>query len=189
MADDQDALASKILLLRASNKSRARAWLSSSLPANQKDEPETQDDIPDIHGDNENSGIGVSKKDVGDDDFSNRQLLSANDALRKKLLSRDAYKRYQQGSKGQLEASKPMPKQAKKREDIESEDEGKGRSAKGRKSQQKLQVGEVVNPPAVSAGPPTTSIAPSNNKKRPSSYLDQLLAERGRKKQKSKKES
>ena len=192
MAEDHSALASKILLMRAGNQSKAKSWLSASLPVDENKSLESQDPVDDLTGvvDDDNAGIGAPRKDIKDDDFSNRQLLSANDALRKKLLSKDAYSRFKEGRKVGLEASKPMPRKVIRDVDDESEEEGKGRLGKGLKTKQKMaasveaEVSEVSSP-AVNA--PATSIP--SKKKRPASYLDQLLAERSKKKSKSKVEN
>jgi len=197
MPDEEDGFASKILLMRAGNKSRAQSWLKASLGDETEETngtvPSTRESTNDIFADlkanEEYSGIGVPRKQAGSDDLSDRQVLSANDALRKKLLSKDAYQRYRQGSTNRLDASKPMPKTEKRKVDDDSGDEEKGRSLIARS---KLPKGEGAND--MGSGKTTAHLPdaplglPHKSKKRPGSYLDQLLAERGKKK-KSKSKS
>ncbi|KAK5087701.1 hypothetical protein LTR70_006970 [Exophiala xenobiotica] len=190
MPDEEDGFASKILLMRAGNKSRAQSWLKASLGEETEEQTDTatsatestNDVFADLKANEEYSGIGLPKKQIGDDDLGNRQLLTANDALRKKLLSKEAYQRYQQGSPNRLDASKPMPKTEKRRMDDDSGDEEKGRSLVARPKFSKV---EGANDTEYGGAP---QVLPSKSRKRPGSYLDQLLAERGKKK-KSKSQS
>lgn len=201
MPDEDDGFASKILLMRAGNKSKAQSWLKASL-GDDSERPEdnltsatedTNNVFADLQGNEEIAGIGAPKKQTGDDDGMDRKVLSANDALRKKLLSREAYQRYQQGGLSRLDASKPMPKVERSKVEDDSDEEEKGRSAITKSKQSKAGRASDSGP---GSGPgkitPQSEAVhqnlPSKSKKRPGSYLDQLLAERGKKK-KSKSES
>ena len=192
MPDEDDGFASKILLMRAGNKCRAQSWLKASLGDEVEDlnsttlcETENTNDIfAELQASDEYSGLGVPNKQNGDDNITKRHVLIANDALRRKLLSKDAYQRYQQGSLNKLDASKPMPRVEKRRLDDDDDDgEEKGRSAVARPKMLK-----VADASDVGSGKPSPVLEgavkplPSKAKKRPSTYLDQLLAERGRKK-------
>lgn len=191
MPDEEDGFASKILLMRAGNKSRAQSWLKTSLgedPGVRDDTAssvtETTTDIfADLQGNEENAGVGTPKKQNEDVDHPDKQVLSANDALRKKLLGRDAYQRYQQRSVNKMDASKPMPKTRKKIVDDESGDEEEGRS---RVAKSKLADVESTSftesSGTASRSRGANQKVASNLRKRPGSYLDQLLAERGKKK-------
>lgn len=191
MPDEEDGFASKILLMRAGNKSRAQSWLKESLGDETEDQnstgssatESTNDIFADLKANEECSGIGVPKKQAGDDDLENRRVLTANDTLRKKLLSKEAYRKYQQGSTNRLDASQPMPKTEKRRVDDDSGDEGKGRSLVARSKFSKVEgANDMESGKTIVHLQGAPQVLPSKSKKRPGSYLDQLLAERGKKK-------
>lgn len=183
-SNDYDALSSKLSLARAGKKSKIHSWISSSLPQDQESTVENAEDTPTaLQGDDENSGLGAPQAATGEDDPLNRQLQSSNEALRRKLLSKEAYKRYQQEAKTQPGVSKPRPRRAESKAEDDSDEETKGRSARKGNGAQTVQVAEGKSP---SEGPSKSldaaPISSSSTKKRPASYLDQLLAERGKKK-------
>jgi len=192
MPEEEDGFASRILLMRAGNKSRAQSWLKASLGEDKEAQDGTissptedaVDVIVNLQGNGENSGVGAPKKQTEDDIGLDRQALSANEALRKKLLSKEAYQRYQQGKGNKLDASKPMPKLAKNKGQDGSDEEEKGRS--GVVGRKQSSVGDSGSGTAQGDGAHHKVLLSS--KKRPGSYLDQLLAERGKKK-KSKSKS
>lgn len=190
MHTEDEVLTNKIFLNRANIRSKAKSWLKGSTgeetEATSTSQSKTNDEAVDdeitaiVVGD-ELSGIGVPSK-AGNDDPSNRQLMSANDALRRKLLSKDAYKKYSEGKANGAEKSRPRSQKV----DLEDEpQEGKGRSLRqGELSPQTTSTGAVDDN---KAAPFTASKPIPKNKKRPSSYLDQLLADRQNKQQKKAK--
>jgi len=190
MADNEDVFTSKILLKHAASKSKAKSWLAASLgPEEEQDAVNgassthrTDEDFTLTQGEDENAGVGVVKNTGESDNLLDRQLLSANEALRKRLLSRDAYKNYKQGRKNELVASKPMPsKVRRKAEDDDSEEEGKGRSGRVSGVVQHKNTETTEDTPLRKS---STEDIPSKGKKRPGSYLDQVLAEREKKSRK-----
>lgn len=192
MADgnDDDALINKILLNRAGNQSKAKSWLAAALPEEAQDDQSQTDkdeDLTEVRGDDDLSGIGAPKSNVEDDDILNRQLLSANDALRRKLLSKEAYGKYQSSRKVRPNTAMAKSAVSKRTADSESEEEGKGRSRNNNQVKRTVEVSDTeandLQRQGVSATTATT--VPSRGKKRPGSYLDQLLAERGKKKRKA----
>ena len=108
--------------------------------------------------------------------------------MRKKLLGRQAYGRYQDGKKsGKFEASKPLPRKGRVNDgsdDDDSEHEGKGKRLNKSKKSQKITASSETAAGQIDVVDPLPSAKKS--KKRPGSYLDQLLAERTNKKSKSK---
>lgn len=199
MADNEDVFTSKILLKYAASRSKAKSWLVASLGPEEEQDAEnaassthrTNENFTLTQGEDENAGVGVVKKAGESDNLSDRQLLSVNEALRKRLLSRDAYKNYKQGSKNELIASKPMPSKLRRKvEDEDSEEEGKGRSGRVNGVVQEAVPYEHENAEGAENTPLTRSSTkkpPSKGKKRPVSYLDQVLAEREEKSRKKMK--
>lgn len=189
MPSDEDILANKIFLNRASVRNKAKSWLNASSESGNeqastslsKTSQETvENDLSTIRASDELSGIGVATKKGGDDP-SNRQLMSANDALRRKLLSRDAYKRYSAGKKPGADAPRPVPKKRELEEDDDYEEESKGKSVR------KITVLSSSKDTGQDAdGSTSTEVKTPDSlvKQRPpgpNTYLDQLLMNRGRK--------
>ncbi|KAK5074936.1 hypothetical protein LTR64_001141 [Lithohypha guttulata] len=189
MADgnDDDALINKILLNRAGNQSKAKSWLAAALPEEAQDDQSQTDkdeDLTEVRGDDDLSGVGAPKSNVEDDDILNRQLLSANDALRRKLLSKEAYGKYQSSRKVRPNTAMAKSAVSKRTADSESEEEGKGRSRNNNQVKRTVEVSDTEANDLQRQGVSATTV-PSRGKKRPGSYLDQLLAERGKKKSKA----
>ena len=127
------------------------------------------------------------------DGDTKREELSSNDKLRRQLLGRD-YKKAQAGkreggsSEGTvLMGSKPRPVDSRREVSQESEDEG-GRSSLG-KSKRKRQVEQVD---AEISDEEATKVTKAKMRlhlpsKRAVNYLDQVLAEKSRKKHKKTK--
>ena len=144
-------------------------------------------------------GLGAPlPKDVKDGDFK-RQELSSNDRLRKQLLGKDFAKLY--GAtvgawKGRLGGanlgSKPRPMTTSK-VDVEEEDDEEGRSTLGKsKAKKKIPIQQGPenledDSKEVNDHMEASNADPSRPSKRVSSYLDEVLAEKHRKKQKKKK--
>lgn len=172
---DINALVAKSLLNRAALKAKAKSWLEAELP-DAAEEPETEIETAqnvDIDSDDELGGVGAPKKRQVDV-LTNRTLASANDNLRKTLMGKKAYSKFQHERKNAFEASKPMPKQARRTVNNDSDEEegkGKGRSAKG--AQKRKMVQDEDN---------EGSRTSSKSKKRPSSYADEIIASRANKK-------
>ena len=180
-------VASKILLMQAERKSKIRSWLSSSSDENGREAKQTGSDadaidkISTFRADDENAGLGSRVKTTGEDDGSNRQLSSANDALCKKLLGRHAYKRYQDDERSGVKSMKPV---RQVQADDPSDDEVaeiKGHS-KFNVQQPPSVAKDNLSTRSVVEGSMSTSVSQPLSKKRPGRYLDQLLADRGRKK-------
>lgn len=191
MPGDEEILTSKIFLNRANVRSKAKSWLKASTeegtkevtstPGSKSEKGTVDDDLTSIVVSDELSGIGVPSK-AGNDDPSNRQLMSANEVLRRKLLSKDAYKRYSEGRTNGAEASRPKAKKVEVEDELREE---KGKSSrKGESGPQVPDAGTIVETKADTAAPAKPA---SKNKKRPSSYLDELLAGRQSKQQKKAK--
>ncbi|KAJ9664585.1 hypothetical protein H2198_000236 [Neophaeococcomyces mojaviensis] len=194
MADDDGILTSQILLRHATSRSKAKSWLAASLGAEEginlssaaSSALKPDEDLALLQGDDENAGVGVVKKAGESDDLSHRQLLSANEALRKRLLSKDAYKKYTQESKNGMHAPKPMPsKVTKNMEDDDGEEESKGRPNRASRASQKKVVSDERGTVETTENATTSTASninpPFKGKKRPGSYLDQVLAEREKK--------
>lgn len=196
MAEDDSALASKILLRHAVNKSKAKSWLIASLGSEEKSTsdgleaaPQPQDSdgiLRDVKYDDENAGIGSVKNSAGADDISNRQLMSANEALRRKLMSKDAYKKYSQGKKNGTTDLKTGRRRAEDNSD--DDQEVKGRSNLGSRKQQNGNTtthSDTVTPSSMidktEMPAQTNTPAVTKTRKRPGSYLDQVLAKRQQK--------
>ena len=137
-------------------------------------------------------GVGATVPKDGD---VKREELSSNDKLRRQLLGRD-YKKLQlaKREKGQSEGigvagSKPRPAGPKREVEQESEDEN-GRSSLG-KSKRKRQVEQTKEDADVSNGEISkateATVGTSPQPKRAMNYLDQVLAERARRKHKKSK--
>lgn len=169
---DPNAFAAKFLLNTASQKARTKSWLQASLPDEPEAEAETTQNV-EIVSDDELAGVGAPKKSQVDV-LTNRHLANANDNLRKSLMGKKAYSKFQHGQKNGFEASKPMPKQARQAVDDDSDDEeskGKGRSTKA-VQKQKPDEGADRN----------EFRASSKSKKRPLSFADEIIAKRNDKK-------
>lgn len=195
MPSEEDVLANKIFLNRASVRNKAKSWLnassgveteqtsSSTLP--KTDQSPVEDDLSTIRGSDELSGIGVVSKSA-EDDPTNRQLMSANEALRRKLLSKQAYERYSEVKKSGTD----KPRAAHKRIELDEDDieeEGKGKSIRQTVMESAAEDEDQTNDRTESTIIKTPE-ALIKKKKRPSSYLDQLLADRkGRQQKKAKK--
>lgn len=167
---DYNALAAKFLLNTASKKAKAKSWLQASLPDEPESEPSTTQDA-EIISDDEYAGIGAPKKSKVNA-LANRQLANANDQMRKTLMSKKAYGKYQHGQTNGLEASKPMPKQARRTADSESEDEGGKGKGKSMKAVERKLAADLSDEES----------RVFNSKKRPLSYADEIIASRARKK-------
>lgn len=194
MPGDEEVLTNKIFLRRAGNRSKAKSWLNASIGAEIEQTAASQlsrtsheavgSDINTIDASDELSGIGLAPK--VEDDPLNRQLMSANEALRKKLLSKEAYKRYSEGRNPNVAVTQSR---SKKREHVEESDE---EEEKGKSIQQVALIppqegnGQADNSAGASLAPSKVS---SKGKKRPNSYLDQLLADRKGKQQKKAKKN
>lgn len=189
MPSDEDILANKIFLNRASVRNKAKSWLdvSSGLPNEQassslsKTSQETaENDLSTLRASDELSGIGVATRG-GEDDPSNRQLMSANDALRRKLLSRDAYKRYSVGKKPGTDASRPVTQKRELEEDDDYEEESKGRSVrKVAVLSSSKGIGQDADD-STSTKVKTPDLLIKKRPAGPNTYLDQLLMNRGQK--------
>lgn len=197
MASEEDILASKIFLNRANVRSKAKSWLNTSSGGTEdrsavsssggSNQDIAENDLSTLRASDELSGVGLAPK-AGEDDPLNRQLMSANDALRRKLLSKEAYKRYGDNKERGADQSRTTIKRKQMVEDDYEEEEGKGKS-----------VRHVVRNPSENQDshdndegvvqPPIQIQTSSKNRKRPSSYLDQLLADRRGKQQKKVKKS
>lgn len=196
MPSDEDVLANKIFLNRASVRNKAKSWLNASSGAeveqsslsslSKSNEDIVLDDLSTIRASDELSGVGIVSKS-GDDDPTNRQLMSANDALRRKLLSKQAYQRYNEGKKHGVDTARPAPRK-RELDDEDYEEAGKGKSI--RQLATKPSVKDDGQEAEETAGTLPTVPKPSiKTRKRPSSYLDQLLADRKGKQQKKAKKS
>lgn len=183
MPGDEDVLASKILLNRANAKSRAKSWLTASTEessrSTQTEDEEKDAFIPTRDVGDENVGIGVVHNSTKDD-FSNRRLLSANESLKKQLLGKDAYKKHSEGRQGGGDLSRTPSKNVDITHD--DEDEAKGKSSKSHRNGSSASGNRQKNEP--NTAPSAAVVMPSKNRKRPGSYLDQLLADRREKKEK-----
>lgn len=195
MPGDEEVLANKIFLNRAATRSKAKSWLSvssggeaegtASFPS-RSDDQVADDDLSTIQISDELSGVGMVSK-AGQDDPSNRQLMSANEALRRKLLSKDAYKKYNDGKRGGLDASRPGSRKKEAVEDYE-EEEAKGKSI--RQTQPPIASNDDGSDQNTAEASVATVLKPvPRSKKRPSTYLDELLAGRRSKQQKKAKRS
>lgn len=174
MADDDAALMSRILLQKAGNRRSIKSFMPAKIEDDADSYEEVEDEkLEDIQGGNDLTGVGVTIK-VTEDENPDRQMLSTNDALRRKLLSSEAYKKFNNTKKHQFVAAKPMPRPVTQEINSDSDGEKKGKATKIK------QKGEVAD----SHRNEDPAVIPSKPKKRAGSYLDQLLAERGKKKRK-----
>lgn len=121
-------------------------------------------------------------------------MNAATEKLRKQMLGKKAAVSAGRNGMQQLSASKPRPRPAKREE--ESDDEEGGRSGVGKRKEKPLP--EQLEPSTEGAATgdkedrgiaPPTIVASSSvpAKKRGSSYLDQVLAERAAKRKKKRK--
>ena len=110
--DDDESLSAKILLMQASNRSRIKSWMKTTQEINDNEiDEQVEQAFKDIKASNENVGIGFDLSNDLNDEVDD--LTRANEALRRKFLSKDALKRHQQSQSSAQLASKPMPKQQK----------------------------------------------------------------------------
>lgn len=184
---ENDNIAEAKLLLRyGERRSKAKAWLTAALGSDPADGdrhsdnndlvntpgPVKDDEItPEIYVSDELSGIGVVKKpSSGDDSLNDRQLSSANEALRRRLLGKDGLKRYADRQKQGSASSKPATTSTKRRKnesDDEDEVEGKGRAK------------AVTTKDSPLVGHRSSEASEVNNgQRRPGRYLDEILAGR-----------
>ena len=139
-------------------------------------------------------GLGATMPKDGD---VKRQDLSSNDKLRKQLLGKDFAKLYERSGSGGKSGlgvlpmgSKPRPTAAKRAVENDEEDEG-GRSSLG-KSKRRRKADKQGSDEAWD-GTGTTKSVESNleelvsRPKKPSNYLDEVLADRERKKETKKR--
>ena len=123
---------------------------------------------------------------------------AANDKLRKQLLGKDYAKKHTD-RKGREEQSKPKSgllhigrkPHTVRREDDDSED-NEGRSALGKSKHRVNRMEEAVDTGVISLTKSDNAmldqpVNPSRSSKRARNYLDEVLADRSRKKQKSKR--
>ena len=171
--DDDESLSAKILLMQASNRSRIKSWMKTTQEINDNEiDEQAEQAFKDIKASNENVGIGFDLSNDLNDEVDD--LTRANEALRRKFLSKDALKRHQQSQSSAQLASKPMPKQQKIELSDDSEPETKGTSRKKK---------PTMKPDNKAERSPEVNDIPviSKSKKRPGSYMDQLLADRRKK--------
>ncbi|ETN46676.1 uncharacterized protein HMPREF1541_00863 [Cyphellophora europaea CBS 101466] len=139
-------------------------------------------------------GVGHKAAETDESDLASRQESVATERLRRQLLGKHA--RPPSGplnAQGGLirgpkfAASKPRPHGAQKR--AASDDEDEGRSSMGpRKSKTQPTASATKSTSAASTGDGTVVPGPTSQpRKRGTSYLDQVLAERAAKKKRKKK--
>lgn len=139
--------------------------------------------------------LGLGAKLPADGDLK-RQDLSANEKLRQQLLGKD-YKKLQAKRRGKglpedglILGSKPRPAVPERVVREDSEDEG-GRSSLGKSKRKRHAEGEEANVEAraneATRAVKSRSDEASEQPRKASNYLDQVLAEKSRKKQHNQK--
>ena len=131
-------------------------------------------------------------------DGEGKTAIASNDELRKQLLGKDYAKKHTD-RKGREEQSKPKSGPLHvgrkldtiRREDDDSED-NEGRSALGKSKHRVNRMEDVVDTGVTSLMQSDKAlqdqpVRPSRPSKRANNYLDEVLADRSRKKQKSKR--
>lgn len=179
MAEDDTALIGRILLRTGGSRSSVKRLMPVEADNKAEDQYEQTegDRLGDLTVGDDLTGIGVLKQSAEVEDID-RQSQNINEALRKKLMSKEAYSRLNSTKNPSLAVANPMSKQARDEMDSDSERERKGKS---NKQKQYREISASGMKEAVTAGSTTASI---KSKKRAGSYLDQLLAERNMKKRK-----
>lgn len=186
MVEDHSIAEAKLLLRYGERRSKAKSWLTAALGSDPRDGDRNEDgndigNTADRTGEDdlaaqicvndELSGIGVVKKtDDSDAGANDRQLLTANEALRRRLLSRDGLKRYHERQRHGPVNSKP-PTTSTKRRKVESDDEDEV-EAKGRAK-------VATTNKSLSASHKSTGVDEGNqSRRRAGRYLDEILAGR-----------
>lgn len=199
------AIAQNKQALREAEESRlVSSWLKASLkststthqskPSIDINQGQMQDDESDFSANEEgDSGLGFIAPKITGNDLVDRQHLSANDRLRRQMLGKNAFK-------PNMSASKPLPAQSRNVRTEDSEDETEGRTkVAGKKSNSTSKTpvpmtvtttenaadavdGDHIN---ASTSGTTTATMKAPSKKRPASYLDEMLAKRSLKKNRS----
>ncbi|CAG8109270.1 unnamed protein product [Penicillium salamii] len=185
---------SDVILNRANVAlSRSQRLVASWLPQTdsptktdeelQKEEDEIFTAVP------ETLGIGAPLPQKAADGSWNRSDLDSNDKLRKQLLGKN-YDRVMKAAaeeKAAQKAAKAIPEKEEKEEE-EEYDEEDGRSAMLSKQREKKRKGAPGVHPAVLAAEAEagteTDKGPRKGRKKATSYLDELLAERSKKRKK-----
>ncbi|KAJ5708070.1 hypothetical protein N7488_007871 [Penicillium malachiteum] len=203
---------SDIILNRANVAlSRSQRLVASWLPAqteeelaNTKTDEELQREEDEIFtAVPETLGIGAPLPEKAADGSWNRTELGSNDKLRKQLLGKnyDRFMKAAAANKAQLKTAPATQARAtalNNTQDNDSEDDEEGRTASiGQKKRKVMpkKVKAVVNSEDQDTNfqgdqdaPTTTEVpvrqAPSKGKKKATSYLDELLAERAKKRKK-----
>ncbi|KAJ5622086.1 hypothetical protein N7528_005318 [Penicillium herquei] len=203
---------SDIILNRANVAlSRSQRLVASWLPAqteeelaNTKTDEELQREEDEIFtAVPETLGIGAPLPEKAADGSWNRTELGSNDKLRKQLLGKnyDRFMKAAAANKAQLKtapAAQARATASNNTQDNDSEDDEEGRTASiGQKKRKVMpkKVKAVVNSEDQDTNvqgdqdtPTTTEVpvrqAPSKGKKKATSYLDELLAERAKKRKK-----
>ncbi|CAG8386622.1 unnamed protein product [Penicillium salamii] len=187
---------SDVILNRANVAlSRSQRLVASWLP--QTDEPTKTDEELQKEEDEiftavpETLGIGAPLPQKAADGSWNRSDLDSNDKLRKQLLGKN-YDRVMKAAaeeKAAQKAAKAIPVEKEEKEEEEEYDEEDGRSAMLSKQREKKRKGAPGVHPAVlaaeaAAGTGETDKGPRKGRKKATSYLDELLAERSKKRKK-----
>ncbi|CAG8140167.1 unnamed protein product [Penicillium salamii] len=189
---------SDVILNRANVAlSRSQRLVASWLP--QTDEPTKTDEELQKEEDEiftavpETLGIGAPLPQKAADGSWNRSDLDSNDKLRKQLLGKN-YDRVMKAAaeeKAAAKAAKAIPVEKEEKEEEEEYDEEDGRSAMLSKQREKKRKGAPGVHPAVLAaeaaagtGTRETDKGPRKGRKKATSYLDELLAERSKKRKK-----
>ena len=127
-----------------------------------------------------------------------KTAIASNDKLRKQLLDKDYAKKHtDRNGRGEQSKPKPGPLHAGskphtiRREDDDSED-NEGRSALGKSKHRVNRLEDVIDTGVTSLIQSDNAlqnqpVRPSRPSKRANNYLDEVLADRSRKKQKSKR--
>ncbi|KAJ6015714.1 hypothetical protein N7540_010305 [Penicillium herquei] len=201
---------SDIILNRANVAlSRSQRLVASWLPAQSEDELANTKTDEELQREEdeiftavpETLGIGAPLPEKAADGSWNRTELGSNDKLRKQLLGKnyDRFMKAAAASKAsQLKTAPATQAQANNTQDNDSEDDEEGRTASIGQKKRKVMPKKVK--PVVSSedqekdvqGEQDTSTttevpvrqAPSKGRKKATSYLDELLAERAKKRKK-----
>ena len=140
-------------------------------------------------------GIGAPLPQKAADGSWNRSELDSNDKLRKQLLGKN-YDRVMKAAAEQKAAAKPVPaavNTSENKADEDDYDEEDGRSAMLARQKNKRKGGAGSVHPAAAAAASLDADqedksakrpAPSKGRKKATSYLDELLAERAKKRKK-----
>ncbi|CAI7636797.1 unnamed protein product [Penicillium bialowiezense] len=181
---------SDVILNRANVAlSRSQRLVASWLPEKSSDEPTKTDEELQKEEDEiftavpETLGIGAPLPQKAADGSWNRSDLDSNDKLRKQLLGKN-YDRVMKAAAEEKAAAKaasakPVVEAVESKE--EEYDEEDGRAAMLSKTK-KRKGGPAVHPAVLAAG--TDAKGPRKGRKKATSYLDEILAERSKKRKK-----